>query len=109
MFRRIGYGVIVWTVCYVTAIVLMDLMVSDRPAFQTIMLLEGALVGSVLACLYFRDVNAGFCARASFSEWCGSSPIGCSTSSRCCPSPPTSRCGGISSKSASAPTDASHG
>lgn len=60
MFRKIGYGVVVWAVCYVTAIALMNLMVTDRPAFQTIMLLEGALLGSVLACFYFRDVHAGF-------------------------------------------------
>ena len=60
MFRKIGYGVVVWAVLYVTAVALMGLMVTDRIAFQTIMIIEGAIVGSWLACRYFRHVNSGF-------------------------------------------------
>jgi uncharacterized membrane protein YpjA len=38
----------------------MDLMVGDRAAFTTVMIVEGALVGTVLACEYFRTVQAAF-------------------------------------------------
>jgi hypothetical protein len=60
MLRRVGYGVVAWVVPYVTAVALMGLMVTDRIAFQTIMIIEGALVGCWLACRYFRQVNTGF-------------------------------------------------
>lgn len=60
MLRRVGYGVVTWAVPYVTAVALMGLMVSDRSAFQTIMIVEGAIVGSWLACHYFGQVNTAF-------------------------------------------------
>jgi hypothetical protein len=60
MVKRIGYGVVVWAVPYVTAVALMDLMVSDHAAFTTVMIVEGALVGTVLACEYFRSVQTAF-------------------------------------------------
>ena len=58
MLRKIGYGVVVWAVPYVTALALMDLMTTDRVAFQTVMIVEGALVGSLLTWQYFRTVTA---------------------------------------------------
>ena len=60
MVKQIGYGIVVWTVPYVTAVALMDLMVNDRTAFTTVMIVEGALVGTVLACNYFRTVQKAF-------------------------------------------------
>jgi uncharacterized membrane protein YpjA len=42
---------------YVTAIPLMPLMKSDLIFFKTIMIVEGALLGGLLAALYFRDVE----------------------------------------------------
>jgi hypothetical protein len=60
MLRRLGYGVVAWVVLYVTAVAVMGLMVTDRIAFQTVMVVEGALVGSWLAYRYFRQVNTGF-------------------------------------------------
>jgi hypothetical protein len=60
MLRKIGYGIVVWTVPYVTALPLMGLMFSDRVAFQTIMVVEGAVVGTFLACLYFQPIHTRF-------------------------------------------------
>jgi predicted membrane protein len=60
MVKQIGYGIVVWAVPYVTAVALMDLMVRDHAAFTTVMIVEGGLVGAVLACEYFRSVQAGF-------------------------------------------------
>jgi hypothetical protein len=60
MMRRIGYAVVAWAVPYVTAIPLMELLFRDRIAFETIMIVEGALVGSFLACQYFRAVQSRF-------------------------------------------------
>jgi hypothetical protein len=60
MLRKIGYGIVVWAVPYVTALQLMGLMFSDRVAFQTIMVVEGAVVGTFLACLYFRPIHRRF-------------------------------------------------
>ena len=60
MVKRIGYGIVVWAVPYVTAVALMDLMVADRAGFTTVMMVEGALVGTVLACHYFSTVQTAF-------------------------------------------------
>jgi hypothetical protein len=60
MLRRIGYGIVVWAVSYVTAMALMGLMSSDRQAFLTIMIVEGSFVGALLAFQYFRSVRAHF-------------------------------------------------
>ena len=60
MLKMIGYGVVAWAVPYVTALALMGLMISDPTAFKTVMVVEGALVGTVLACQYFRTVRARF-------------------------------------------------
>jgi hypothetical protein len=60
MIRRIGYGLILWVVPYVTAIPLMPLMQTDLVLFKTIMVVEGALVGGALSAVYFRGVTAGF-------------------------------------------------
>jgi len=60
MLRMIGYGVVAWAVPYVTALPLMWLMFSDRMAFQTIMIVEGSLVGAFLAVQYFCTVETAF-------------------------------------------------
>jgi hypothetical protein len=36
MVKQIGYGIVVWTVPYVTAVALMDLMVNDRAVLTTV-------------------------------------------------------------------------
>ncbi len=60
MLKRIGYGVILWAVPYVTAIPLMGLMKTDLIFFKTIMIVEGALVGGILSALYFRGITSQF-------------------------------------------------
>ena len=60
MIKKLGYGVILWAIPYVTAIPLLPLMNSDPVFFKTIMVVEGALVGSVLASLYFMAVQRDF-------------------------------------------------
>ena len=48
MRKKIGYGVVLWAIPYVTAIPLLPLMRSDQPFFKTIMIVEGALLGAML-------------------------------------------------------------
>lgn len=60
MIKKFGYGVILWVIPYVTAIPLLPLMNSDPVFFKTIMVVEGALVGSVLASLYFVTLQRDF-------------------------------------------------
>lgn len=60
MFKKIGYGLILWVIPYVTAIPLLPLMKSDPTFFKTIMIVEGSLVGGVLAALYFQRVQRDF-------------------------------------------------
>ncbi len=60
MLKRIGYGLILWVVPYVTAIPLLSLMKSDLIFFKTIMMLEGALVGAILTVRYFLGVKGEF-------------------------------------------------
>jgi uncharacterized membrane protein YpjA len=60
MLKKIGYGLILWVIPYVTAIPLLGLMKSDLILFKTIMIVEGALVGAALTVLYFLTVNGDF-------------------------------------------------
>lgn len=60
MLKKIGYGLILWVIPYVTAIPLMGLMQTDLIFFKTIMIVEGALVGGILSALYFQGVRGGF-------------------------------------------------
>jgi hypothetical protein len=60
MLKKIGYGLILWVIPYVTAIPLMGLMKTDLIFFKTIMVVEGALVGGILSALYFQGVRGGF-------------------------------------------------
>jgi hypothetical protein len=60
MLKRIGYGVILWAIPYVTAIPLLSLRQTDLLFFKTIMMVEGALVGGVLSAVYFRGVPNQF-------------------------------------------------
>ena len=60
MMRRIGYGLILWVIPYVTAMPLLSRMKTDLIFFKTIMLVEGALVGAVLTVRYFLAVKGEF-------------------------------------------------
>ena len=60
MLKKIGYGLILWVIPYVTAIPLLSLRQTDPVFFKTIMIVEGALMGAVLTVLYFRHVKAEF-------------------------------------------------
>jgi hypothetical protein len=60
MASRIGYGVVAWAVPYATAMPLMWLLFSDERAFKTVMIVEGSIVGAVLACSYFSAVRERF-------------------------------------------------
>lgn len=60
MLKKIGYGVILWAIPYVTAIPLLPLMRSDQPFFKTIMIVEGSIVGAALAVMYFKSVEREF-------------------------------------------------
>lgn len=60
MFRKIGYGLVLWVIPYVTAIPLLPLMQRDLVFFKTIMIVEGTLVGAVLTAAYFLRVERNF-------------------------------------------------
>jgi hypothetical protein len=60
MLKKIGYGLILWVIPYVTAIPLLSLRQTDPVFFKTIMVVEGALVGGILSALYFQRVRGGF-------------------------------------------------
>lgn len=60
MLKKIGYGLILWVILYVTAIPLMGLMQTDLIFFKTIMIVEGAIVGGILSALYFLGVISQF-------------------------------------------------
>jgi uncharacterized membrane protein YpjA len=64
MIRRLGYGLIVWTVPYATSLTLLPLIQRDPIFFGTIMIVEGSIVGTALAIAYFqrgehRDAREG--------------------------------------------------
>ncbi len=60
MLKKIGYGVVLWVIPYVTAIPLLPLMRSDLLFFKAIMVVEGLIVGAILAVLYFLRVQKDF-------------------------------------------------
>ena len=60
MLKKMGYGLILWVIPYVTAIPLMGFMQTDLMFFKTIMIVEGAIVGGVLSALYFQGVTSQF-------------------------------------------------
>ena len=60
MLKKIGYGVILWAIPYVTSLPLLPLMRSDVIVFKTIMIVEGSIVGGVLAAVYFLGVRRDF-------------------------------------------------
>ncbi|MBN2057792.1 MAG: hypothetical protein JW782_03245 [Candidatus Saganbacteria bacterium] len=57
MLKMIGYGLIIWVVPYVTAIMLMGLMTSDPVFFKSIMIVEGSIIGAICMAAYFSNVN----------------------------------------------------
>jgi len=60
MFRRVGYGLIAWTVPYATSLLLLSLIQRDPEFFRTIMVVEGSLVGALLTVLYFEAVTSHY-------------------------------------------------
>lgn len=60
MLKKIGFGVILWAVPYVTSIPLLPLMQSDLIFFKTIMIVEGTLLGAVLTAIYFTRVQTDY-------------------------------------------------
>jgi hypothetical protein len=65
MVRRLGSGMIVWAVPYATSLTLLPLIQRDPVFFGTIMIVEGSIVGVMIAIAYFQhvghpDVHEGF-------------------------------------------------
>ena len=60
MLRKVGYGLVLWVIPYVTAIPLLPLMQRDLVYFKTIMIVEGTLVGGALTALYFLKVEKNY-------------------------------------------------
>ncbi|MFC1511411.1 hypothetical protein ACFL5U_03390 [Candidatus Margulisiibacteriota bacterium] len=60
MLKKIGYGLIVWMVPYVSALPLLSLMQAEPFFFKTIMIIVGGLTGAVCAVLYFDKVEKDF-------------------------------------------------
>ncbi len=68
MAKRIGFGVVLWAIPYVTAIPLLPLMHRDLAFFKTIMIVEGALVGAVFTAIYFQGLLRAGAPRNYLSE-----------------------------------------
>lgn len=60
MLKKIGYAIVLWAIPYATAIPLLGLNESDQLFFKTIMIVEGSIVGAILAAIYFIGVKGGF-------------------------------------------------
>lgn len=60
MLKKIGYGLIVWAVPFVSAIPLMGVMEADPIFFKTLMIVIGGISGAVCAVLYFNKVGRDF-------------------------------------------------
>ncbi|MFH1542877.1 MAG: hypothetical protein ABIE84_07315 [bacterium] len=60
MLKKIGYGLVIWVVPFVSAIPLMGLMTSDPIFFKTLMLVIGGVVGSICTVLYFGKVSGNY-------------------------------------------------
>ena len=60
MLKKIGYGIILWAVPYVTSIPLLPLIQSDPIFFKTIMIVEGSLLGGLLTAIYFTKVQTNY-------------------------------------------------
>lgn len=60
MLKKIGYGLIIWVVPYVSAIPMIELMKSDPIFFKTLMILIGGLVGVLCTIQYFKNVEKDF-------------------------------------------------
>jgi hypothetical protein len=60
MTKKLGYGIVVWAIPYVTAIPLMGLMRGDETLLKTIMVVEGSIVGAAMTAHYFLDVRRNF-------------------------------------------------
>lgn len=60
MLKKIGFGLILWAVPYVTSIPLLPLMQSDLIFFKTIMIVEGSLLGALLTAIHFTQVRADY-------------------------------------------------
>jgi uncharacterized membrane protein YpjA len=58
--KKIGYGVILWIIPYLTAIPLLPLMRSDPLFFKTIMTVESSVVSAILTAIFFRSVERDF-------------------------------------------------
>jgi uncharacterized membrane protein YpjA len=57
MIRRLGYGLIVWMVPYATSLTLLPMIQRDPIFFGTIMIVEGSILGAVLAVAYFQHIE----------------------------------------------------
>jgi len=60
MLKKIGYGLIVWVVPYISAIPLLGLMERDPIFFKTIMIIIGGLIGAICVILYFSKVDKNY-------------------------------------------------
>ena len=60
MSRKIGYGLILWLIPYLTAIPLLPLYTTDQTFFKTIMVIEAGILGAILTVLYFRKIEKDY-------------------------------------------------
>ena len=60
MFKKLGYGLIVWVVPFISAIPLLGLMERDPIFFKTLMIVIGGATDAVCAVLYFNKVEKDY-------------------------------------------------
>lgn len=60
MLRKIGYGLVIWAVPFISAIPLLGLMEKDPIFFKTLMIVIGGVIGAICVVLYFNKVEKDF-------------------------------------------------
>lgn len=58
--KRVGFGVILWAVCYVIAIPLLPVNAYDPQIFRSLMFALSSITASVIAVVYFSGVHEKF-------------------------------------------------
>ncbi|MFH1684427.1 MAG: hypothetical protein ABIA67_06060 [Candidatus Margulisiibacteriota bacterium] len=60
MLKKIGYGLIVWVVPFISAIPLLGLMDTNLIFFKTLMIIIGGITSAVCAALYFDKIKKDY-------------------------------------------------
>lgn len=66
MWKRIGFGVILWVIPYAAAVPLLPVMQTHPLFFKTLMITIASITAAVLAVIYFSKTEKAFLKEAAF-------------------------------------------